>query len=37
MRRKIWRVAQLAVAALGATTLLINVGESPAASNGAEW
>jgi hypothetical protein len=37
MRRRFWRVAQLLIAALGATTLLINAGAAPAASGGAEF
>jgi immune inhibitor A len=37
MRRRLSRVAQLAIAALGAGTLLINAGAAPAAANGAEF
>src|ERR671923_2591300 len=37
MRRKLWRVAQLTVAALGASTLLIDAGAAPAASNGSDY
>ncbi len=37
MKRRLWRVAQLAIAALGTSTLLINAGAAPAASNGAEF